>query len=135
MADGSDQYDNAEEQLFFKRKEIMWFLGFTISAAGFVALLATGGHSIYAGLVDWIARIDRDVASNTAHSAEHERNTRHWFDQILRNRDNIRELERTLADMRAVSSTEQTPKSAVRDDALQAEIRVLERRLESLESR
>ena len=107
-----------------RSREIAW--GIVVPTATLVFAMGTWGFGLFLDLVDRISRLDVAVAANSEHRVVHEEQSRHWISQIIRNRDDVRDLEQSVAELRAVPQARPDPFTGTDGDALRARIERLE---------
>lgn len=107
-----------------RRREIA--VGTIIPIAAFLFTVFVWGHTVFVDLIDWIVDLDRNVAINTERGKESDKRFERQFSEIIINRNNIRQIERDLADLRSVPSARPDPFTG-------SQGRALEQRLDHLE--
>ena len=119
-----EQDPNERRQPPQRNREFTW--GVFVPVAALVFSAGVWGFDRFMDLIDRISDLDSAVTSNTEHRLIHDEQSKHWISQILRNLDDVRQLERDLAELRSVPSARPDPFTGSEGNALERRIHDLE---------
>lgn len=105
-------------------REIAW--GVLVPTATLVFAAGTWGFSVFVDITDRISDMGLAIAANTEHRIAHDERSKHWISEIVRNRDDVRQLEQYVAELRSVPSARPDPFTGEDGRALQERIEQLE---------
>lgn len=107
-------------------KRLFVAIGVFIPTAVFVFNVGTWSHGVFVDLTDRISKLDVAVTANTHHRTIHDEQAKHWISQVIRNRDDVRQLERDVVELRSLSQAREDAFSGATGRAFQDRLERLE---------